>query len=113
MVDCPTGICILALAGSCNKLNASEDHTTVANPIKSLANAEDGVTAAFELVLTPALFAFLGYLIDRWTGVGPLFVFIFGGVVASYEIWKLWYTYTRRMEELEAGLPDAKRKHNE
>ena len=84
----------------------------MANPIKSLANAEDGVTAAFELVLTPALFAFLGYLIDRWTGVGPLFVFIFGGVVAVYEIWKLWYTYTRRMEELEAGLPDARGKQN-
>ncbi len=57
----------MADAGSCNDLEVSEDHTTVANPIKSLANAEDGVTAAFELVLTPALFAFLGYLVDRWT----------------------------------------------
>jgi len=88
--------------------NVSEDHTAVANPIRSLANAEDGVTAAFELVLTPALFAFLGYLIDRWTGLGPLFVFVLGGVVAVYEVWKLWYTYTERMKELEAGVPDAK-----
>ncbi len=84
----------------------------MANPIKSLSNAEDGVTAAFELVLTPALFAFLGYLVDQWTGVGHLFVFIFGGVVAVYEIWKLWYTYTERMKALEAGLPNAKGKHN-
>tara|TARA_B100000929_G_C15437483_1_gene396891 strand:- start:561 stop:872 length:312 start_codon:yes stop_codon:yes gene_type:complete len=102
----------LADAGSCNDLEVSEDHTTVANPIKSLANAEDGVTAAFELVLTPALFAFLGYLVDRWAGVGPLCVFIFGGVVATYEIWKLWYTYTERMKALEADLPDAKGNHN-
>ena len=51
-------------------MELSEGPITVANPIKALADAEDGVTAAFELVLTPAAFAFLGYLIDRWTGVG-------------------------------------------
>ena len=85
----------------------------MANPIKALADAEDGVTAAFELVLTPAAFAFLGYLIDRWTGVGPLFVFILGGTVGVYEIGKLWYTYTQRMKELEANLPNAKGKTSE
>lgn len=83
-------------------------HKVVANPVKSLANAEDGITAAFELVLTPALFAFLGYLIDGWAGTGHLFVFIFGGVVAGYEVWKLWYNYTERMKALESSLPDAK-----
>ena len=90
-----------------------EGPITVANPIKALADAEDGVTAAFELVLTPAAFAFLGYLIARWTGVGPLFVFILGGAVGVYEIWKLWYTYTERMKELEANLPNAKGKTSE
>ena len=46
-------------------------------------------------------------------GRRPLFVFILGGAVGAYEIWKLWYTYTERMKKLEADLPDAKGKTSE
>jgi hypothetical protein len=31
-----------------------------------------------------------------------------GGLVAVYEIWKLWYTYTQKMRSYEKSLPDAK-----
>ena len=37
-------------------------YKVVAKSVRALEAAEDGVVAAFELVLTPALFAFIGYL---------------------------------------------------
>lgn len=80
----------------------------MANPAKAIEGADDGVTAAFELVLTPALFAFFGWLIDRWLNTTPLFVLLLAGVVATYEFWKLWSQYTTRMKSFEAELPDAR-----
>jgi F0F1-type ATP synthase assembly protein I len=80
----------------------------VTKPVRALEAAEDGVVAAFELVLTPALFALFGYLIDKWLGTSPLFLASMGGLVAVYEIWKLWYTYTQKMRSYEKSLPDAK-----
>lgn len=80
----------------------------MASPAKALEGADDGVTAAFELVLTPVLFAFFGYLIDRWLGTTPLFILVLAGVVAAYEIWRLWYTYTNRMKDYEGALPDTR-----
>ena len=46
----------------------------MAKPVRALEAAEDGVVAAFELVLTPALFGFFGYLIDRWLDTAPIFL---------------------------------------
>ncbi len=80
----------------------------MANPAKVLQSADSGVTAAFELVLTPALFAVFGYFLDRWLGTSPLFVLLLAGIVVVYEVWKLWFNYTARMQELEAALPDAR-----
>ena len=82
----------------------------VAKSVRALEAAEDGVVAAVELVLTPALFAFFGYLLDKWLGTGPILLASLGGVVAVYEIWKLWYTYTQKMKSYEDSLPDAKGK---
>ncbi len=80
----------------------------VANPAKALEGADDGVTAAFEMVLTPALFAVFGWLLDRWLGTTPLFIFVLAGVVGAYEVWKLWFNYTERMKSFEAALPDTR-----
>lgn len=80
----------------------------MAKPVRALEAAEDGVVAAFELVLTPALFGFFGYLIDQWLETGPIFLSLLAGIVAVYEIWKLWYTYTQKMKTYEEALPDAK-----
>ena len=80
----------------------------MANPAKALEGADDGVTAAFELVLTPALFAVFGYLIDRWLGTTPIFIFVLAGIVAVYEVWKLWFNYTQRLPAYEAALPDTR-----
>ena len=71
----------------------------------SLGRAVDrGFTAAFELVMTPALFGFIGYLIDRRLGTGPILTIALASVVTCYVVWKLWYKYTVEMTRLEAEL---------
>ncbi len=87
-------------------------YKVVAKSVRALEAAEDGVVAAFELVLTPALFAFFGYLLDKWFGTGPILLATLGGTVAIYEVWKLWYTYTQKMKTFEDSLPDAKGIHD-
>ncbi len=72
---------------------------------RSPARNADGIfNAAFELVATPAVFAFLGYLLDGKLDTGRLFTFLFGGLVAVYEVWKLWYGYNHRIDELHAEM---------
>lgn len=72
---------------------------------RSPARNADGIfNAAFELVATPALFAFLGYLLDNRVNTGRLFTFLFAGIVAVYEVWKLWYGYNSRIDELQAEM---------
>ncbi|MDH4075798.1 MAG: AtpZ/AtpI family protein [Acidimicrobiia bacterium] len=89
----------------------STDERNTRNPVKgsraerSPARNADGIfNAAFELVATPALFAFLGYLLDGRLNTGRLFTFLFAGVVAVYEVWKLWYGYNSRIDELHAEM---------
>lgn len=53
----------------------------------------DGLAAAFELVMTPAIFGVLGYLLDRALGLVPVFTLIFSLSVVLYELWKLWSGY--------------------
>ena len=80
----------------------------MASNVRALQGADDGITAAFELVLTPALFALFGWLVDRWLGTTPLFVLAFAGIVLAYEVWRLWYNYTERMKSYEAALPNTR-----
>lgn len=68
------------------------------------SSADSIFNAAFELVATPALFAFLGYLLDGRLHTGRLFTFVFAILVAVYEIWKLWYGYNHRIDELHAEI---------
>ena len=65
-------------------------------------SVDRGFTAAFELVATPAAFGFLGYLVDRWLGTGPIFTIALAGFVACYVVWKLWYQYNAEMDRLDA-----------
>ena len=65
----------------------------------------DGLAAAFELVATPAIFAFLGHLLDQKLGTGAIFLIVFGVFVFLYEIWKLVGTYNRQMARHEENAP--------
>ena len=77
------------------------------------AGAGQAYAMAFELILTPALFAFFGWLIDRAIGVSPVFIIILPVIAASYIFWKIFRDYNAQMEELEHNLPARRdpRKH--
>lgn len=62
----------------------------------------DGLAAAFELVMTPALFGLLGYWIDRWLGIVPVLTLVLSISVLVYELWKVWGRYVAESDiELE------------
>lgn len=60
------------------------------------------LSRAFELAVTPALFAGLGWLIDRRLGTGPLFLvlaFLFAVAGVGYIT---WFRYDEEMKAQEA-----------
>ena len=58
----------------------------------------DALAAGFELVVTPAIFALLGWFIDTRLGTTPIFTLVLGGLVLAYEVWKLLYWYTHELD---------------
>ena len=50
---------------------------THAQPSQPNTTYGDGLSIAFELVATPAVFALAGFGLDRWLGTTPLFVIAF------------------------------------
>jgi F0F1-type ATP synthase assembly protein I len=64
----------------------------------------DALAKAFEMAATPAIFGFLGWLLDRWLGTEPLFLVAFVVIVFVYEVWKMFQGYGAAMAEHEAKL---------
>lgn len=62
----------------------------------------DGLAVAFEFAITPAIFAGIGYLVDSWLGIVPVFTIalLTFGVIGMFL--KMWFTYDRRMKSQEA-----------
>ena len=69
----------------------------------------DGFARAFELAVTPVLFAALGYGLDRWIGIVPVLTIVFGLVAIIAMLLRTWYGYVYRMQALEEAGPWAKR----
>ena len=67
--------------------------------------AGDALSTAFEMVATPALFAFFGLLLDRGVGTTPLFTLLFMSVVLAYTTWKVFKRYEQRMRTFEDKIP--------
>ena len=69
--------------------------------------AGDAFSAAFEMVITPAVFGLLGWFIDSRLGTFPIVTLVLVAVTLSYEVWKLYSQYSRNMdralEERRAG----------
>lgn len=63
----------------------------------------DALAAAFELVATPALFAFFGWRIDRWLGTSPAFILVLTILTAAYSVYRLLAQYNREMSAHEAA----------
>jgi F0F1-type ATP synthase assembly protein I len=75
----------------------------------------DALSRAVELVVTPGIFAFLGWLLDRALGTTPVFAFVLGLLVLGYVIWKMWSRYEREMQaqerKLGLGAPGGAKPH--
>jgi len=67
------------------------------------------VARAFELAVTPVLFAAMGYGLDRWIGIVPVLTIVFGLVAIIAMLLRTWYGYVYRMQALEEAGPWAKR----
>ena len=59
----------------------------------------DAMAAAFELVATPAIFGFLGWLLDRKLEIFPVFTLVFVGITITYASWRLYKQYTLRLTQ--------------
>ena len=69
----------------------------------------DALAVAFELALTPAIFAVAGWRLDLWLGTTPLFLVALFAFVMAYEIWKLFTRYDARMRVQEQELRNRHR----
>ncbi len=67
----------------------------------------DGFTRAFELALTPGVFAAFGYLLDRWIGIIPVLTIVFFLMAVAGQFVKMYYVYEARMKVHEASGPWA------
>jgi F0F1-type ATP synthase assembly protein I len=65
----------------------------------------DGMSRALEFALTPAIFCGLGYLLDRWLGVVPVFSIVLFLVAVAGMFAKTWYIYEARMRLEDAAAP--------
>jgi F0F1-type ATP synthase assembly protein I len=65
----------------------------------------DTLSRAFELVITPMVFGFLGFLLDGKLGSRPLFMLVLFFVALGYLVWKMVRGYDADMSAQEAGKP--------
>ena len=73
--------------------------------IEDLSSANTG---AFELVLTPLLFALIGYFIDGALGIRPVLTFALGFLGFAGAVLRLYFDYVARMKKASEGKPWAK-----
>ena len=66
--------------------------------------SDDGLVRAIELVVTPIVFAGLGYLADRALGTGPVLLIVFASVTLVGKVIAEWYRYDHRMKGIEAAM---------
>ncbi|WP_419846269.1 AtpZ/AtpI family protein [Candidatus Poriferisocius sp.] len=71
-------------------------------------SAGDALSIAFELVATPAVFAFFGWLIDRALDTQPIFTLVLCLLTAVYAGWKAVKTYSDRMDAYDRNLPSRR-----
>jgi F0F1-type ATP synthase assembly protein I len=64
----------------------------------------DGLARAFELVVTPAVFGFFGWLLDRWIGTTPIFTLCLTLFTLCYMGLKMWWAYDAAMKGHEHKL---------
>ena len=69
----------------------------------------DSLARAFEYAVTPAIFGFLGYLLDRAIGTVPVFTLVFALLCITGMFLKTYYSYDSAMKAHEAAAPWGRR----
>lgn len=64
----------------------------------------NALTAAVELAVTPAIFALLGWQLDRWLGTSPLLLLALFVFTMGYVSWKQYVAYDAKMRSQEREL---------
>ena len=54
--------------------------------------------------VTPAIFAWLGWRLDRWAGTSPLFLIFFFVFTFGYVVWRQFVLYDAKMSRQELEL---------
>ncbi len=63
------------------------------------AGAGDALAKAFEMIATPAIFGFGGWLIDSRLGTFPVMTLVLVVVVFGYQVWSFARSYGASMDE--------------
>ena len=58
----------------------------------------NALSRAVELVVTPMIFGFLGYLLDSRLGTRPVFMLVLFLFVLAYTLWKHYVAYSQQMD---------------
>jgi F0F1-type ATP synthase assembly protein I len=68
------------------------------NPTEpSSGGQQDRLILGLELVITTAVFAGFGWLLDRWFGTFPVLTVALGAFTCAYLVWKLVSGYDAQM----------------
>jgi F0F1-type ATP synthase assembly protein I len=67
--------------------------------------AGDALATAFELAVTPAVLALVGWRLDIWLGTTPALLLALFLFTMGYEVWKHLTRYDAQMREQEAQVP--------
>ena len=80
---------------------------------KMFFGTDDAFSRSVEIVVTPAIFAAIGWVFDRWLGTSPWIAVSFGALAFLGKIAAEWYRYVGRMsgieEEMTADRPTNQR----
>lgn len=68
-------------------------------------NVDDGLSQALSLVVGPVLFGFLGWVLDRALGTGPIFLLAFGLFGFLGAVTALYFRYNAAIERDESDKP--------
>lgn len=63
----------------------------------------DAMSRAVEVALLPAIFGFLGWLVDGWAGTAPAFLIAFVVFAFAGMLVRLWVGYDAEMRRHEAA----------
>jgi F0F1-type ATP synthase assembly protein I len=73
----------------------------------------NALSRAIELTVSPVIFGFLGFLLDRWLGTRPVFMIFLFAFTFVYMCWKQFSAYGIAMEKAQREAISGRRRRDE